>query len=161
MGLREALRGFLKQHAQAKKGDLPDKDLSAYRDELEELVHALLAAQQAALEPGQKARSTVRVSQPVDVQLTFDGEKLATQTLNLSTGGFAIVLDEPPRIGTEVDVKLSLPGEEALLLHARAANARRSGDRARVGFQFRPMSDADADRLATLVFDAVLGHLKR
>jgi hypothetical protein len=156
------LRTFGALHERARRGELQGRELTAYREEREDLERALLAAQHLALETGQKPRRALRVAHALEVEIEMPEGSQRARTLNLSRGGFAALLQAPPELGQEIAVTLAIPGgglrSLARVAHVRPRRA--AGDPVRIGFEFVALSGEDAERLGMLVFDIVLEQLK-
>ncbi len=154
MRLVELVSRFRESRDRARRGDLPAAERAAHETTRDEMIRALLAAQPLA--PGQTPRQTLRAFYSVQVDIGF-GDSLAIEpTLDLSSCGFAVLLDLPPKVNERAAVTLHLPGVEPIRAVARVANVHRQERSARVGFHFEDLKPADSERLALFVLDAVL-----
>lgn len=160
MSFADWLRVFRSVHAEARRGALSAEALREYREARNELARALLAAQHVALEPGVQPRRSLRAARALQADLAFFDGNLRLPTRSLSSGGFAAMLAKAPKIGEEVQVTLRLPGDEPLQCAARVVESKPQAGSALVSFQWVGISEADAERLETLVFDAVLEQLQ-
>jgi len=159
MSLKDWLAHFKAQHDHARAGDLPPDGWAAYRAGREELARALLAAQRASLRPGETPRQALRVARALQADLEWTTDKVRAVTLDISTGGFAVLLAKAPPAAEEVKVQLRIPGGEQLAAQARVAGAQAQATAVRVAFAFQRISEADREKLEFLVFDTVLAQL--
>ncbi len=118
-GLSEWLLTFRQLHEKARRGQLAERELQAYRAGRDELARALLAAQRLALRPGEVPRRALRVARALQVDLDLGTSRERAVTLDISTGGFSCLLAKAPPIGDEVGFSLRLPAAEALAGRAR------------------------------------------
>ncbi len=160
MGLTEWLKSFRVLHEQARKNALTAGDRLAYTAARDELARAMLAAQHAALAPGSAPRQALRVSRALQADLSFHDGDVRAITLDVSAGGFAVLLAKVPAPGEGVSVSLRLPGAEPLKAQASVVEVRRNAGNARVSFQFQVLDDSARERLELFVFDSVLAQLQ-
>jgi len=160
MGLGEWLKGFRSLHEKAKQGLLAGHDLESYHAAREELARALLSAQRVALQPGQRARRTLRVSRALQADLELHDGGVRAMTLDVSPGGFAALLARAPRVDEEVRVSLRIPEREPLRAKARVVEVKQQLGTARASFELVGLDADDAERLEEFVFDAVLAQLQ-
>ncbi len=159
MALAEWLAAFRVQHAAARAGQLPPRDLAAYRAHREELARALLAAQHLMLHPGEVARRALRVARAVQADLQGADYKQRAVTSDLSSGGFSALLGAAPGRGAELACQLRLPGQEPVKCRARVADVKALEGSTRVAFAFVDLPEAERERIEMLVFDTVLDQL--
>ncbi|HTP51733.1 MAG TPA: PilZ domain-containing protein [Anaeromyxobacteraceae bacterium] len=159
MSLRDWIAAFRAQHEQARTGTLSKEGWEAYRAGRDELARALLGAQRASLRPGETPRQALRVARALQADLDWTTDKVRAVTLDVSTGGFAVLLAKAPPKGEEVKVQLRIPGGDALSGEARVAGIQVQPKAVRVAFAFTRLAEADRDRVEFLVFDTVLGQL--
>jgi PilZ domain len=159
MGLAEWLRAFRALHDRARAGSLPAADAATYRAGRDELARALLAAQHAVAKPGEPPRKQLRASRALQVDVEFARERVRAMTIDISSGGFGVVLGKPPTPGEVARASLRMPGQEPLTGTVRVVDVRVLPGNARAAFAFEGLSAADAERLETLVFDTVLAQL--
>ncbi len=160
MSFADWLRVFRSVHAEARRGALSPEALREYREARNELARALLAAQHVALEPGVQPRRTLRAARALQADLAFFDGTLRIATRSISSGGFAAMLAKAPKLGEEVRVTLRLPGEAPLQCDARVVETKAQAGSALVSFQWAGIQDEDAERLESVVFDAVLEQLQ-
>jgi hypothetical protein len=159
MGLGEWLKGFRGMHQRAAQGNLSAEEQKAYRAGRDELARALLAAQRVMVKPGEVARRQLRVARAIQVEIDFGKEKVRALTLDLSVGGFGVLLGRPPIPGDQMKFSLRLPGQDPLAGVAQVMDVRLQPGNARAAFAFRDLPEREAERLETFVFDSVLDQL--
>jgi len=159
MELAVWLKRFRALHESAKQGALPPADLAAYRAGRDELARALLAAQKAVARPGEAARRQLRASRALQVEIDFGKEKIKAMTLDVSAGGFGVLLARPPTPGDMVKVSLRLPGQEPVAGLARVADVKVQPGNARAALAWNGLPEAEIERIETLVFDTVLDQI--
>ncbi|HVP67829.1 MAG TPA: PilZ domain-containing protein [Anaeromyxobacteraceae bacterium] len=159
MSLREWVAHFKALHEKARTGALNEAGWSEYRAGRDELARAMLAAQRAALRPGETPRRALRVARALQADLEWSLDKVRAVTLDISSGGFAALLAKAPPRDEGLRVQLRLPGGDAVAAEARVAGAQVLPTSVRVAFAFSRISDGERDRLEFLVFDTVLAHL--
>jgi hypothetical protein len=160
MSLRHWLLAFRAQHEEARAGKLSAEGWAAYRSARDELATAMLAAQRAALRPGEVPRQQLRVARAMQADLEWSVDKVRAVTLDLSSGGFAVLLARPPPKQEEIRVQLRMSGGEPVSARARLAGVQQQPSAVRVALAFSEISAADRDRLELLVFDTVIQQLK-
>ncbi len=158
-GLAQWLLEFRQLHEKARRGQLSERELQAYRSGRDELARALLAAQRLTLRPGETPRRALRVGRALQVDLDLATSRERAVTIDLSTGGFSCLLAKAPPVGDEVGFSLRLPASDPLAGRARVTDVKVLPGNVRVSFQFVNQADADRDRLETFVFDTVLAQL--
>lgn len=159
MGLAEWLSAFRMQHAAARQGQLPARDLADYRARREELARALLVAQHLTLRPGEVARRALRVARALQADLQGGDYKQRAVTSDLSSGGFSALLGAAPGRAAELSCQLRLPGQEPVKCRVRVVDVKPLEGSMRVAFAFVDLPEADRERIEMLVFDTVLDQL--
>jgi hypothetical protein len=160
MTFAEWLNSFRQLHDKAKKGRLSGREFTDYHAARDELARALLAAQRIALKPGQRPRRVLRVTRALQADLEFHDGSERAMTLDVSTGGFRVLLGKPPRMGDEAKVSLRIDGGEPIRGSARVVEVKRQVGNAYACFEFVGLDATEAERLESFVFDAVLELLK-
>ncbi len=155
-------RNFGLLHTRARQGELDSQRFAAYLDERNDLERALLESQRSGLKPEQSSREYLRIVHGLQVNLEFQNRALRTPTLDVSRGGFAVLLTFLPGIDEKVKACIEMPGNQRLIMHARVANVRHlpTIDRFRVGFRSDAMKDSDVERLSMFIFDRVVKVLE-
>jgi hypothetical protein len=156
VNLSEWLDGFKDLHKRAKSRTLDAKDLATYQAAREELAGVLVSTQRLSLQPGQKARRTLRAARALQVDIDIGSRTMRGLTQQVSAGGFGALLCPWPQLGESVQVALRLPGGEMVKATARVVEVHEQGGNARVSFEFVRLGEAEVERLETFVFDAVL-----
>jgi hypothetical protein len=159
-GLTEWLLAFRQMHEKARRAQLQDRELAAYRAGRDELARALLAAQRLALRPGETPRRALRVARALQVDLDLVTSRERAVTIDLSTGGFSCLLAKAPPVGEEVGFSLRLPAAEALAGRARVQDVKVLPGNVRVSFAFLGQGEAERERVELFVFDTVLAQLQ-
>ncbi len=159
MVLKEWIADFAKLHERARTAALSADEQRQYVEARESLSETLLAAQRLSLKPGEKARRALRVSRFFPVELHFTTPQNAT-TLDISRGGFSVLLGESPKIGDELAFVLKPPAAEPPINgRSTVVGLQKLFGNHRVAFALQGLSPSDVERLERIVFDAVLEHL--
>ncbi len=152
---------FRALHARARKGQLPEDERRRYIVAREQFARALTAAQGMNLPPGQSARRTFRIAQGLQVDLTFASGPTRAMTLDVSVGGFSVMLHKPPVESEEPEFSLRLPGNlEPVKGKARMVSVQRKIGTHRVSFSMLGLNEKDSERLETALFDLALERIK-
>jgi len=157
---REWVVAFRALHEQAQAGNLSALDAARYDREREALSSALLAAQRLTLKPGAFERRALRLAAELPIELEGGQQPVSTRTLDLTVGGFSVLLTEPLRVGDRVDFTIGL--RVGLVSgQARVANLQRKGKPYRIGFSFEELTSEDASRIDLEVLNGVLSLVDR
>jgi PilZ domain len=152
---------FRALHARARKGELPESERWNYLAAREQFAKALTAAQGFSLPSGQSARRSFRLAQGMQVDLSFSSGPIRTMTLDVSCGGFSVMMHKPPLETEKPDFSLRLPGNaEPLTGRARIASVQRRIGTHRVSFAIESLGEKDLERLETILFDLALERIK-
>lgn len=157
---KEWIAAFRELHERAQAGDLDEADATRYARERTALTNALLSAQRLSLKPGLQRRQTLRLVKELPVELDAKPSPAYTNTLDITTGGFAVLLEQPLRVGDRLDFTIGLR-IGPVSGRARVVNLQRKGRPYRVGFTFEDISSTDVGRIDTEVFDGVLSLVDR
>ncbi len=152
----DALRAL---HERARAGQLDASALRAYRASRADLESVLLCAQQIARDFRHAPRRSIRLAYALQIDLTLDTGRARAVTLDVSRGGFSILLHAPPEVDDVVEFSLRLPGAEFVEGTARARAVVAKEGCARCSFSFEVIEGDGEERLAVFLFDAVLPHL--
>jgi hypothetical protein len=147
---------FRALHMMARAGTLGPEERRAYDRSREELARTLLTSQRMNLRAGETPRRALRVLCALYVDLHLTGAWSRGSTIDLSSGGFAVMLTDTLPEGEPVGYQLYLPGQVIVRGIARVARARRDKVHVRASFAFDGLSDADIERIEMIVFDRVL-----
>jgi len=159
MDLGQWLQAFRALHEQARRGSLQGGDLSDYQAGRDELARALVAAQRLTVQPGQTARTTLRVARALQVDLESPVRHDRLTTFDLSLGGFSALLSKSPAVDEALEATLRLPGTEPLKTGVEVAETRAQPGNVRVSFRFKRLPDAAREKLELAIFDAVLAQM--
>lgn len=158
MGMKEWLATFRELHKRAKDGKLTTSEEQRYAEGRDDLARALLAAQRVMVPPDVLPRHHLRVSRAIQATLTVGSDTVKTSTLDLSVGGFSCLLGTRPA-KSEGKVSLRVPGQDPLECKVTLVNSRTQPGTVRASFNFVDLTEPDAKRLETFVFDTVLSQL--
>ena len=159
MSLSQWMSNFRDLHERARRGQLNGREEAVYKGARDELARALLAAQKLTLRQGQVARQALRVTRALQVDLDLVTSRARVVTLDVSTGGFAALLEKAPSLGEEVGYTLRIPASDPVAGRARVADVKPQTGNVRVAFQFVNQSPEDRERLEMFVFDTVLAAI--
>jgi hypothetical protein len=152
---------FKMLHERARKGQLPESEKRRYMAAREQFARALTAAQGMTLPPGQSARRTFRIAQGLQVDLSLVSGPIRFMTLDVSCGGFSVMMHKPPSETEEPGFTLRLPGnQEPVVGRAKMASMQRKIGTHRVSFSMLGISDKDMERLESALFDLALERIK-
>jgi hypothetical protein len=150
-------------HEKAKRGTLNAAERIQYDDHRRELARVMLVAQNMT-HGGQALRGALRVAQVVKVEIDLGGPAPErTVTIDLATGGFAVVLPLGQPVGRKVSFTLMLAsapggGPHAMKGTARVASSRQQGATFRVSFAFEDVDPKDVGHLEMVILDYVLAR---
>jgi hypothetical protein len=151
---------FRALHARARKGPLSEDEKRRYLAAREQFARALTAAQGMSLPPGQSARRSFRISQGLQVDLALSTGQVRAMTLDVSVGGFSVMMHKLPAESEEPGFTLRLPGnQEPVTGRARMMSVQRKMGTHRVSFSMQGMAERDAERLETALFDLALERI--
>jgi len=146
-------------HVRLREGEaLPEAEGAWYRKARTSLLSAAVDIQARMADLDGPKRSSIRISRPVQVLLEAPGWHEPTVTVDLSTGGFAVMLETPPPVTEWIKATLLLPGgPQAATVSVVGRWA--SGGLARVAFAFSEPSPALVKRVEDAMVDGLLGQL--
>lgn len=152
---------FRALHARARKGQLPEDEKRRYAAAREQFARAMTAAQGLNLPPGRSARRSFRISQGLQVDMHFSAGPVRAMTLDVSVGGFSVMLHNPPMESDEPEFTLRLPGNlEPVKGRARMVSTQRKIGTHRVSFVMQGLAEKDAERLETALLDLALERIR-
>ncbi len=152
---------FRALHARARKGQMSDDERRRYLAAREQFARALTAAQGMSLPPGQSARRTFRVAQGLQVDLELSTGQVRSMTLDVSCGGFSVMMHKPPSETEEPGFSLRLPGNlEPLVGRVKVVSVQRKMGTHRISFAIQGLAEKDLERLETALFDLALERIK-
>jgi PilZ domain-containing protein len=153
------LAGVLALQAAARAGALDAGGLRRYRAARDDLLQVLLLGQLVMHEYGHPARQSVRMVTALQIDLCAPGIKIRASTLDISMGGFSVLLGMVPVEGGELTFSIRLPGTEPVKGTARVVAAvPRAGDM-RVSFAFAGLALDGREQLNSFIFDTILNQL--
>ncbi len=160
MNVTEWMADFKALHEAARKGGMSDDKKKLYMAAREQLAKSLAAAQGLTVREGETARQTFRVAQAYQIELSLHPDSVKTATLDISRGGFSIVLGQPPDPNEAIGFTLRLSaGTDPIVGRAKLINTVRQPGRVRCSMAFVKLSAADQERLEHALFDAVLARV--
>ena len=148
-------------HEKMKKGALTPPERGRYDEARAQFGRIVMISQQLA-HSGQTLRSTLRMAKMLKVEVRPDGgEPIKSSTIDLSAGGFAILLSSGLAVSRKGDFTLHLPkmvggGTEPLSGRCQVASSRSQTGLFRVSFKFEPLQPGAQERLDVALIDAVL-----
>ena len=152
---------FRSLHLQARKGQLSESEQRRYVAAREYFARALTAAQGLSMPVNQSARRMFRVAQGLQVDLTFTTGAVRAMTLDVSVGGFSVMMHKPPPETEQPGFSLRLPGnQEPVAGRARQVSVQRKIGSHRVSFAIQGLSEKDETRLELTLFDLALDRIK-
>jgi hypothetical protein len=160
MSINAWLHEFRALHQRAREKKLTEDEQKLYLTAREQFARALTAAQGMTLKPGEMARQTFRVAQAMQIELSLNMGIVRAMTLDISRGGFSVVLGKPPADNELVGYTLRMPdGMDPIIGRAKVVASRKQIGNHRLSFAFQAMSDYDQDRLEGVLFDAALARI--
>ncbi|MBN9162528.1 MAG: hypothetical protein BGO98_45795 [Myxococcales bacterium 68-20] len=161
MGTFEFLTGFRALHDKVKNGTLTAAERPCYDMARSQLTRMLMVAQQLGY-PGDPLRSSLRMAKMLKVELRpDDGEPIRASTIDLASGGFAVLMGAGMRVGKKAGFTLNLPamgggGTSPISGRVVVASSRPQTTLFRVSFTFENLEPAAAEHLEMTLIDAVL-----
>jgi hypothetical protein len=160
MSINAWLQEFRVLHKRARQKQLNEEEKKLYLSAREQFARALTAAQGMTLKPGEMARTTFRVAQAMQIELSLASGIIRALTLDVSRGGFSVVLAKVPSDSELVGYTLRMPdGMDPIIGRARVVASKKQIGNYRLSFSFEGMSEYDQDRLETVLFDAALSRI--
>ena len=157
---RDWLATFRQLHDRAEQNTLAPDQQAAYNHDRPEVLHALAVIQQLTIQSGQTPRRQPPVSRAVQVEITGGKATSHGITLDLSSGGFAMLMDRDPAVGSELSYKLHLPRGAPIVGLARVVDAKQTqGGSSRVASAFIDLTDIDSHRISSFVLSTALTRL--
>ena len=110
MSVNQWVLKFRDLHERFRAGKLDDIDRRAYFADREQFAKALLNAQGLSMEAGQSARRSFRIAQGMQMDLSFNTGNVRCMTLDISCGGFSVMMHQPPPEQEQPGFNLRMPG---------------------------------------------------
>jgi hypothetical protein len=151
---------FKALHEKAKNGTLTAAERAEYKAGRSQFARFCLVAQELG-RSGQTLRSNLRMAKLLKVDLQpDDGELMRLSTIDLASGGFAVLVPHLMRVGKGATFTLHLPGIRSAEGPAKGrcvvASGRPQGGSFRVSFRFDALSPSVQEQLDIAIIDAVL-----
>ncbi len=147
-------------HVRRRDGErLGEADLAWYRGARGALLAAAVDIQARAASLDAPRRASIRVARPVHVLLESNGWAEPTFTLDLSTGGFAVLLEDQPPMADRFRATLLLPGGGPVGTPVHVVDTRASGGMVRLAFAFSDPTEALRARVEDAMVDGILAQL--
>jgi len=166
MGTPEFLAEFKALHEKAKKGTLTAAERLRYDSGRTQFTRLVIMAQQLA-HAGQTLRSSLRMAKMLKVEIRPDeGDVVRASTIDLATGGFAVLMPTGWRVGRGAAFTLHLPsptGSGLAPISGRVvvASSRPQTSLFRVSFRFDDLQTSAQEQLELALVDAVLERFTR
>jgi PilZ domain len=165
MGTLEFLGEFKTLHEKVKKGALTLTERARYDMARAQLGRMVLLSQQLT-HGGDPLRSSLRMAKMLKVEVRPDeGDPIRASTIDLASGGFAILLPTGIRVGKGAGFTLYLPGTGggSAPITGRAAVASSIPQTAlfRVSFRFENLHPSAQEQLDMVLIDAILERFTR
>jgi hypothetical protein len=144
----------------AKSGALAPDERAEYEELKERLAAAICAAQNIHVRPGQSARSLFHVAALFKAEISIGGAVHRAATMDLSAGGFSVLLSFAATPGTEVSFTMRLSARSTIWGRAVVvgSESERSAGLYRASFAFGKLTPAHSGQLEEALFDAALLH---
>jgi hypothetical protein len=153
--LIEWMTDFSALHQRAKAGTLSAEERAKYLRSRDELAEALLTAQRLNSKPGESQRRSLRVAQALPAELDLPGGRASAVTLDLSTGGFSVLVSQAPEPGSSIAFKLKLGRALAPVVgRGKVVAVVPYKGSIRLGIMFEEV--VERDRLEFVIVDAIL-----
>lgn len=123
------------------------------------LLSTALEVQALALTHENVRRRSIRVTRAAPVLLEARGWAAHSMTTDLGSGGFAVLLEQPPPVDDWIKATLLLPGEGPVVVSVAVADSRLVNGLVRVALRFCEPSDQVLRRIEGYMLDAVLEQL--
>jgi hypothetical protein len=153
----EWMARFKITHDRYKANILNDEQKKDYFGMREELARSLVAAQALQTPEGATARKFFRVAHVYKVEINRTYQAM---TKMVSVSGFSAALPAELKVGAKVGFAITLQRDtEAISGEAKVVSAVKQG-MWQISFSIELLNDANAERLETALFDAVLSRYK-
>jgi hypothetical protein len=130
-----------------------------YRAARTSLLETAVKVQAQALATGARARRSIRISRPAKVQLVAGDWSQQALTLDLGSGGFAVLVEAQPPLDDWIRATFHLPGEEPLATTVSVADVRSEAGLVRISFTISEPVEPARSRLESFMLDAILEQL--
>ncbi|HVH46334.1 MAG TPA: PilZ domain-containing protein [Labilithrix sp.] len=161
MSTIEFVAYFKELHEKAKSGSLTPSERVRYDSARAQFVRLVMVSQQLG-HAGETLRSNLRMAKMLKVELRPDeGPPLRLSTMDLASGGFAVLLSGGMKVGKSVAFTLFLPnpnggGTTPVTGRCVVASCRPQTALFRVSFRFEALPPPVQEQLDIALIDAVL-----
>lgn len=153
----EWMARFRVTHERAKAGILNEDQKADYLGMREELARSLIAAQSLQTPAGAPARKHFRVAQMYKIEIA---KTYQTMTKMVSVSGFSAALTAEMKVGADVEFSLLLSRDKEPVTGRAKVVSSTKGVGWQVSFAIDTISNDNAERLESALFDAVLSRFK-
>ena len=155
MGVIQFIDEFRSLHTKARKGQLQESERPAYMAAREQFARALLNAQGLMLD-GAEARRHYRVAHQMSVELQMAYGNVWTNTLDISAGGFSVMLPHAVDTAERPGALLHLPDGTTLAGRVRVVSQFQRADKHRASFAFMDLTEREMEMLEGFLIDFAL-----
>jgi len=134
-------------------------ELAWYETARSALLATAAEVQSVTLSSQTRRRSSIRIVRAAQVQLEARAWSVQSLTVDLGTGGFAVLLDAPPPVQEWIRATLLLPGAPPVITTVSVADARAQNGLVRVAFRFSEPTDEVRRHVEDSMMDSVLDQL--
>jgi hypothetical protein len=153
----EWMARFRVTHERSKANILNEDQMRDYLGMREELARSLISAQSLQTPDGAPARKHFRVAQMYKIEIATVSQAM---TKMVSCSGFSVMMAAEMKVGQEEPFTLTLGrGITAVSGKAKVVSTSKQGQWL-ISFAITQIADADAERLESALFDAVLARFK-
>jgi hypothetical protein len=145
-------------HDKQKLSPLSPYERQTYATARAEVMRGLVAAQELMRQRGQPERTSLRIGHTLPVMLEIGGQRVASVTTNVSTGGCAVLLDAPPA-AREIGIVLRFPCGAGIRGRAQVVAVVNRAGVFTVCLRFLGMNELDRALLEDAIVDVVFEHL--
>ncbi|WP_257461193.1 PilZ domain-containing protein [Archangium lipolyticum] len=146
---------FRTLHEKARQGQLDEAERQSYLGAREQFAKTLLKAQGLMLE-GPEARRHYRVALSLPVELQMNYGNVWTKTLDISYGGFSVIMPHPVDQAERPDVVLQLMDGSTLAGRVRVVSQFQKHEKHRASFNFLDLTQRELDLLEIALIDFAL-----
>lgn len=155
MGVIQFIDEFRALHTKARQGKLGETERPAYLAAREQFARALLNAQGLMLD-GAEARRHYRVAHQLPVELQMAYGNVWTNTLDISAGGFSVMLPHAVDVKERPSALLYLPDGSTLAGRVRVVSQFQRADKHRASFAFLDLTERESELLEGFLIDFAL-----
>ncbi|MBM7113013.1 PilZ domain-containing protein [[Archangium] primigenium] len=155
MGVIQFIDEFRELHTKARRGKLEVGERPAYMAAREQFARALLNAQGLMLD-GAEARRHYRVAHQLPLELQMAYGNVWTNTLDLSAGGFSVMLPHAVDVNERPSALLYLPDGTTLAGVVRVVSQFQRADKHRASFAFLDLTERECELLEGFLIDFAL-----